>query len=150
MCSANYIKNPLLRGFQYPQMLLYSGRTLFVWEWHWWSRLHGAPCEWQHFWCVQQKTIFWVKKCVGNNYSFKSKWVVVVVQHSRFLLGICHLHNWTLVSVLGRQEEAAAAFILFLTNFQPWHRFTMWMLNTFLECLCVVMFFYKWFYKVVL
>ena len=48
-----------------------------------------------------------------------------IVQHSRFLLGICHLHNWTLVSVLGRQEEAAAAFMLFLTNFQPWHRFTM-------------------------
>ena len=57
-------------------------------------------------------------------YSFKSEWVVVVVLNSRFLLGICHLHNWTLVSVLGRQEEAAA-FMLFLTNFQPWHRFTM-------------------------
>ena len=66
------------------------------------------------------------KKCVEKwLYSFQSEWVVVVVLNSRFLLGICHLHNWTLVSVLGRQEEAAAAFMLFLTNFQPWHRFTM-------------------------
>ena len=97
---------------------------------HWWLWLFSRGgtttyvIHFDHFWCVQQKTTFWAKKWRKVTIVLKSEWVVVVVLNSRFLLGICHLHNWTLVSVLGRQEEAAA-FMLFLTNFQPWHRFTM-------------------------
>ena len=96
---------------------------------HWWLWLlveKGQLLMWYIliiFDAFSKKQLF-EQTCRKVTIVLKSEWVVVVVLNSRFLLGICHLHNWTLVSVLGRQEEAAA-FMLFLTNFQPWHRFTM-------------------------